>query len=148
MSYQTNIDRAARENQDFRRVLYTTKNTQLVLMAVQPGDDVGLEIHDLDQVLVFVAGQGKSLLGGKEGAIGPGTVTVVPAGTEHNFINTGNEPLRLYTIYSPPEHAPGTVHATKADAERAEAEEHGRQAPAVGTGRAFSVGSLKGSSGR
>lgn len=144
MSYQTNIERAARENQDFRRVLYTTKNTQLVLMTVQPGDDVGLEVHDLDQVLVFVSGQGKSYLGGKEGSIGPGTVTVVPAGTEHNFVNTGSDPLRLYTVYSPPEHAPGTVHATKEEAERAEAEEHGRPAPTQGVGRTFSVGSLKG----
>lgn len=145
MSYQANIERAARENQDFRRVLHTTKHTQLVLMAVQPGDDIGLEVHDVeDQVLVFVSGQGKSYLEGKEAPLGAGTVTVVPAGTEHNIVNTGNEPLRLYTIYSPPHHAPGTVHATKADAERAEAEEHGKTAPSAGMGRSLSVGSLKG----
>lgn len=143
MSYQANIERATRENDDFRRVLYTSGNTQLVVMSVQPGDDIGLETHDLDQVLVFVAGSGRSELNGKQAPIGPGTVVVVPAGTEHNFVNTGNEPLKLYTVYAPPEHPDGTVHATKADAERAEALEHGREPPVPVGGRNFTVGSLK-----
>ena len=139
MSYSTDIQRAARENDDFRRVLHTTERTQLVLMSVQPGDDIGLETHDLDQVLVFVAGTGYSLLGGRRSDVGPGTTVVVPAGTEHNFVNTGAEPLRLFTIYAPPEHADGTVHRTKADADEAEAREHAAKAP----GRTLTVGSLR-----
>ncbi|WP_373047436.1 cupin domain-containing protein [Vulgatibacter sp.] len=144
MSFTTDIQAATRENEDFRRVLFTTERTQLVVMSVLPGDDVGLETHDLDQVLVFVTGRGYSLLGGKRGEIGPGTVVVVPAGTEHNFVNTGNEPLKLYTVYAPPEHADGTVHRTKAEAEEAEAREHGHGAGAgEQAGHAFTVGSLR-----
>lgn len=140
MGYSTDVRRAALENEDFRRVLYTTDRTQLVLMSVQPGDDIGLETHDLDQVLYFVAGKGYSLLGGKRGEIGPGTLVVVPAGTEHNFVNTGDEPLKLFTVYAPPEHPDGTVHRTKAEAEEAEARAHGGGASA---GHAFTVGSLR-----
>ena len=115
MSYSIDIQQAARENDAFRRVLFTTERTQLVLMSVLPGDDIGLETHDLDQVLVFVAGTGYSLLGGKRHELAPGTAVVVPAGTEHNFVNTGREPLKLYTVYAPPEHPDGTVHRTKAE---------------------------------
>lgn len=136
MAYQTKITDAVRANTDFRRVLFTTAKTQLVLMNVKPGEDIGLETHHLDQVLVFVSGQGKAILNGKESQIGPGDVVVVPEGTEHNFINTGSEPLKLYTVYAPPEHADGTVHRTKAEAEAAEAAEHGG-APG------FTVGSLR-----
>lgn len=144
MSFSADVQAAALANTDFRRELFTTERTQLVLMSVQPGDDVGLETHTLDQVLVFVAGRGESLLGGQRGVVGPGTVVVVPAGTEHDFVNTGADPLKLFTVYAPPEHAPGTVHETKADAEAAEAAEHGHAPPArqAGTG-GFSVGSLR-----
>jgi len=140
MSYQTQIYEATKANTDFRRVLYTTEHSQLVLMSVEPGDDIGLETHDLDQVLVFVSGRARSLLNGREGSIGPGDVVVVPAGTEHNFINIGDEPLKLFTVYAPPEHPAGTVHRTKADAERAEALEHAEKS--AGTG--FTIGSLRG----
>lgn len=140
MSYSTDIFEAARKNEDFRRVLFTTERTQLVLMSVNPGDDIGLEVHHLDQVLVFVSGTGYSLLDGKRGPIGPGTVVVVPAGTEHNFVNTGDEPLKLFTVYAPPEHPDGTVHRTKAEAEAAEAAEH---AGAGQPGYSFTVGSLR-----
>lgn len=125
MSYQGNIVQLALANGHFRKVLYTTERTQLVLMCVQPGDDIGFETHDLDQVLVFVAGQAETLLGGHQGAVGAGDVVVVPAGTAHNFINSGDEPLKLYTVYAPPEHAPGTIHRTKAEADAAEALHHG-----------------------
>ena len=120
-------------------MLFTTERTQLVLMSVLPGDDIGLETHDLDQVLCFVSGSGYSVLGGKRNPVGPGTVVVVPAGVEHNFVNTGNEPLKLFTVYAPPEHADGTVHRTKAEADAAEAAEHA----AKEAGNAFTVGSLR-----
>lgn len=142
MAYRIRIDDAAKQNEDFRRVLFTTPRTQLVLMTVQPGDDIGLETHDLDQVLCFVSGRGESVLAGERAPIGPGDVVVVPAGTEHNFINIGSEPLRLFTVYAPPEHADGTVHVTKAEADEAEAREHGREPPSD-TGRSFTVGSLR-----
>lgn len=144
MAFSVDIQRAAEANTDFRRVLYTTPLTQLVLMNVQPGEDIGLETHDLDQVLVFVSGRGESLLDGTRNEISPGTVVVVPAGVEHNFVNTGAEPLKLYTIYSPPEHADGTVHRTKAEADAAEAAEHGHAPPkSVDGAKGLTVGSLR-----
>jgi mannose-6-phosphate isomerase-like protein (cupin superfamily) len=138
MPFQTRIDEAARANAFFRRVLFTTSRSQLVLMSVEPGEDIGLETHHLDQVLFFVSGTGKAILDGQQSSVGPGDVVVVPEGTQHNFVNTGSEPLKLYTIYAPPEHAPDTVHRTRAEAMRAEAEEQGR-----GEAPAFTVGSLK-----
>ena len=152
MSYQVNIVQAALANPHFRKELYTTPLTQVVLMCVQPGDDIGLETHHLDQVLVFVAGACDSYLNGVRGHVVAGDLVVVPAGTEHNFVNTGDEPLRLYTVYAPPEHAPGTVHKTKAEAEAAEALEHGHgghvtaavpKAPVKNSAR-YTVGSLLG----
>ncbi len=139
MSFQVDIREAAKSNQDFRRVLFTTERTQLVVMSVNPGEDIGLETHDLDQVLAFVEGTGEALLDGVRSAIRPGDVFVVPAGTEHNFINTGTEALKLYTVYAPPEHPHGTVHVTKADAERAEAMEHAEKVREAG----LTVGSLR-----
>lgn len=144
MAFSIDIHRAAETNTDFRRVLYTTPLSQLVLMNVQPGEDIGLETHDLDQVLVFVSGRGESVLEGARHEISPGTVVVVPAGTEHNFVNTGAEPLKLYTVYAPPEHAHGTVHRTKAEADAAEAAEHGHAAPKPADGsKNLTVGSLR-----
>ena len=131
MSYHANLVQAALSNSYFRKVLYTTERTQVVVMSVEPGDDIGLETHDLDQVLVFVAGSGEYLVGDHRGLIGPGDVVVVPAHFQHNFVNTGSEPLKLYTVYAPPEHAPGTIHRTKAEAEAAEAAEHGHAAAAA-----------------
>ena len=118
----TNIERDTLENEDFRRVLFTGPNTQLVLMTLQPGEDIGLETHDgHDQFIRVEAGAGVALLNGEESALEDGTSVVIPAGVEHNVVNTSaDEPLRLYTLYSPPEHPDGTVHHTKQEAEAAE----------------------------
>ena len=116
------IIRLAMENSSFRRVLVTGQNSQVVLMSVPPGGEIGEEVHDhVDQVLVFVTGTGEAILGGDRSPVGPGRLAFVPAGTRHNFVNSGHEDLKLYTVYAPPEHAPGTVHETKADADAAEA---------------------------
>ena len=114
--YVTNIEKATRENNDFRRVLYTAKNSQLVLMSLKPGEEIGEEVHTLDQFLRFEAGTGKVILDGVEHIVADGHAVVVPAGTKHNVINTGDMDMKLYTVYSPPEHRNGVVHATKADA--------------------------------
>ena len=114
------IVRRTLENTDFRREILTNEHSQLVLMSIEPGDDVGEETHEVDQILVFVQGEGESILDGRRGRIGEGTLVSVPAGTLHNFVNTGSKPLKLYTIYAPPEEASGTLHRTKADAEEAE----------------------------
>lgn len=124
MSYHTNLVQAAKSNSFFRKELYTTERSQIVVMSIEPGDDIGAEVHDLDQVLVFVSGEGEFQVGGQKGEVQPGDVVVVPAHTEHDFINTGSTPLKLYTVYAPPEHAPGTVHRTKAEAMASEAKEH------------------------
>ncbi len=121
-TYIGNIEEATRANETFRTVIHTAPHSQLVVMALKPGEDIGLEIHpDNDQFLRIEAGEGKAIVAGVEHAIADSFAVVVPAGTEHNIINTGTAPLKLYTIYSPAHHAPGTVHATKADAEAAEA---------------------------
>lgn len=131
MSFQANVSQAVLANTAFRREIYTTERSQIVAMCVQPGEDIGLEVHEgIDQVLFFLEGQGESVLGGHRGLVAPGDVVVVPSGTWHNFVNTGPAPMKLYTVYAPPEHAPGTVHLTKAEAEAAEAAEHAHGAPA------------------
>lgn len=143
MSFHVNVVEAAKANSDFRRELYTTPLSQLVLMSVLPGDDIGLEQHHLDQHLFFVQGSGTFVVGEHRGTMGPGDVVIVPAGHWHNFVNTGVEPLKLFTVYAPPEHAAGTVHHTKAEADAAEAAEHAADAaarPATG----LTVGSLFG----
>ncbi len=106
----------------FRQEILTNEHSQVVLMSVEPGDDVGEETHDVDQVLVFVEGEGESVLNGERGRIGAGSFVSVPAGTRHNFINTGTTPLKLYTVYAPPEEEPGTLHRTRAEAMEAEQE--------------------------
>ena len=113
--YVTNIEKATLENENYRKVLYTAKNSQLVLMTIQPGDEIGLETHDLDQFIRIEAGKATVTLDGVEHSMEDDWAVVIPAGTEHNVVNTGDAPLRLYSIYSPPEHKDGTVHATKAD---------------------------------
>lgn len=116
--YVTNITEAARENNDFRRVLYTSQYSQLVLMSLLPGEDIGAEVHDLDQFLRVESGEGRAMIDGNEHPVGEGSALVVPAGADHNIVNTSEtEPLKLYTVYSPPEHRDGTIHATKAEAE-------------------------------
>lgn len=111
-----NIEQMSLENTDFRRVLYTAKNSQLVLMSLPPGEEIGEETHHLDQFIRFEKGSGKAILDDVENPIEDGTALVIPAGTKHNVINTGEVPLKLYTVYSPPEHLDGVVHPTKADA--------------------------------
>ena len=116
MQYK-NIEQSALENNNFRKVLFTNKHSQVVLMSILPGEDIGREVHEVvDQVLVFVKGAGQAVVGGETHDIGAGDIFAVPAGTEHDFINTGDEVLKLFTVYSPPEHPDGVVHATKADA--------------------------------
>ncbi|MFP4312520.1 MAG: cupin domain-containing protein [Nitriliruptoraceae bacterium] len=112
------MDSLAQENDDFRRVLMTGEKMQLVAMTIQPGDDIGAESHEgHDQVLYFASGKGEAVLDDERFAVGPGHLVLVRSGVHHNFINTGDEPLRIVTAYAPPEHAPGTVHADKAAAE-------------------------------
>lgn len=113
--YITDIERDTLANDDFRRVLFTGPNLQLVLMALRPGEDIGLETHDgHDQFIRIEAGSGVARLNGEETPLADGSIVVIPAGVEHNIVNTSNdEALRLYTLYSPPEHAAGTVHPTK-----------------------------------
>ncbi len=117
------IARAARDNDAFRREVFTGDHEQVVVMTIPPGGEIGEEVHpDTDQVLVFVDGQGEAQLDGESSTVGPNDLVFVRAGTTHNFLNTGDVPLRLITIYAPPEHEPGTVHLTK---EEADAAEHG-----------------------
>ena len=112
-----NIEALADENTDFRRVLYTAKNCQLVLMALKPQEEIGAEVHTLDQFFRVEEGTGEAVLDGVVTAIHAGFAMLVPAGTHHNIIDTGGAPLKLYTIYSPPNHRDGVVHHTRADAE-------------------------------
>lgn len=112
----------AKGNDAFRRVVSTAEHVQVVVMTVPEGGEIGEETHrGIDQVLVFVEGHGEAELDGDTRPVGPGDLVVVPAGTRHNFRATGSGPLRLWTVYGPPEHAPDTVHATKAEAD---ADEH------------------------
>lgn len=111
------IEDLVESNSDFRRVLYTGKNLQLVLMSLRPGEDIGEEVHgDRDQFFRIEDGEGEILIDGRRSRVNGDDAIVVPAGARHNLINTGARPMRLYTLYGPPEHADGTVHATKADA--------------------------------
>ena len=112
------IEDQAEDNSDFRRVVYTGENLQLVLMSLKPGEDIGEEVHnDRDQFFRVEKGKGEVLIDGKRSKIKDNDAVLVPAGARHNIINTGEKPLRLYTLYGPPEHRDGTVHATKADAQ-------------------------------
>jgi len=121
--YVVNIEKISLQNENFRTVLYTAKNSQLVVMSLKPGEDIGEEIHQLDQFIRCEMGQGKAFLDDIPYAISDGFAIVVPAGTKHNIINISQDkPLKLYTVYSPPNHRDGVVHQTKAQAE--ENEEH------------------------
>jgi mannose-6-phosphate isomerase-like protein (cupin superfamily) len=112
------IEERTEKNSDFRRVLYTGKQMQLVLMALRPGEEIGEEIHhDRDQFFRVEKGKGEVWIDGHKTTIKSDVAIVVPAGARHNVKNTGGEALKLYTLYAPPEHADGTVHATKADAQ-------------------------------
>ncbi len=118
----------AEKSPDFRRVLWTGTKTQLVVMTIPPGGEIGEEVHeDIDQILTFVSGIGEARVGGAKKQVAQGDLVVVPAGTKHNFLSTGTNPLVLYTVYGPPEHADGAVHHTKEEAD--EAEESGQDEP-------------------
>jgi mannose-6-phosphate isomerase-like protein (cupin superfamily) len=120
--YSVDIEQATLENEYFRRVLYTGPHSQLVVMSIEPGGEIGLERHDgVDQFIRVETGEGEAILDGERHALRDGSAVVIPSGTEHNVINTSRtDPLRLYTVYSPPEHPDGTVHRTKAEADAAE----------------------------
>jgi mannose-6-phosphate isomerase-like protein (cupin superfamily) len=123
--YVTDIEKATFANENFRKVLYTTKHSQLVVMHIEVGQDIGEEVHDVDQFLRIEVGTAKAVLNGVEHDVSDGFSITVPAGTKHNIINTSPEvPLKLYTVYAPPNHKDGLVHKTKADAEADEPNDH------------------------
>lgn len=118
----------AEKNPDFRRVLWTGKYSQLVIMTIPPGGEIGEEVHEgVDQILTFVSGVGEAVVSGQKKAVAQGDLVVVPAGRKHNFVNTGPNPLVLYTVYGPPEHADKAVHRTKEEADKME--EAGKDEP-------------------
>jgi mannose-6-phosphate isomerase-like protein (cupin superfamily) len=112
-----NIEDIAVKNEDFRQVLYTAKNCQLVVMSLKPKEEIGMEMHKLDQFFRVEEGTGEAVLDGVHRTISAGFAVLVPAGANHNIINTGSFPMKLYTLYSPPNHRDGVVHHTRAEAE-------------------------------
>ena len=126
MGYIDNIEKETLENSNFRKVLFTGSHMQLVVMSLKPGEDIGEEVHNtVDQFFRFESGEGKVVMNGEESIVGAEMVAIVPAGTQHNIINTSEtEDLKLYTIYAPANHPEGTVHVTKEEAMAAEEEHH------------------------
>ena len=119
--FVADIEKLTVENTDFRRVLYTGKYLQLVLMTLQPGDEIGAEVHeDRDQFFRIESGSGEVSIDGKRTPVKDDDAVIVPAGARHNVVNTGDKPLTLYTLYGPPEHRDGVVHKTKAEADASE----------------------------
>ena len=120
-----NIEEKTEQNNFFRQVLYTGKHTQLVVMSLLPGEEIGMEVHpQVDQFFRIEEGRAKVIIDGEEHEVDEGFAIIVPAGSQHNVINTGSNPLKLYTLYSPPNHPDGTIHPTRAEAMAAEKEEH------------------------
>jgi mannose-6-phosphate isomerase-like protein (cupin superfamily) len=115
--YVHDLEDMAVRNQDFRQVLYTAKFSQLVVMSLKPGEDIGEEVHKLDQFFRVEQGSGQAVINGVSKPIASGFAVIVPAGARHNIVNTGKEALKLYTLYSPPNHRDGVVHRTRADAQ-------------------------------
>ena len=116
--YAANIEKLTEKNTDFRHVLYTGKHSQLVLMTLKAGEEIGMEVHDtVDQFFRFEAGEGEVYIDGVKHKVKDGDCAIVPSGAQHNVVNTGKKELKLYTIYSPPEHIDKTVRHTKKDAE-------------------------------
>jgi len=120
MAYVRNLEEDTVENNNFRKVLNTTEKSQLVVMSLLPGEDIGEEVHDVDQFIRIEKGEGKAVLNGEEFNIEDEFAVVIPAGTRHNIINSNDSEMKLYTVYTPPEHADGIIHKTKAEAEAAE----------------------------
>lgn len=121
-----NIEDIAIKNKDFRHVLYTAKNCQLVVMSLAPKEEIGMEVHHLDQFFRVEEGSGEAILDGVHTKIQAGFAVLVPAGAKHNIVNTGSTSLKLYTIYSPPNHRDGVVHHTRAEAEKDDEEFDGK----------------------
>ncbi|HEY6201769.1 MAG TPA: cupin domain-containing protein [Candidatus Limnocylindria bacterium] len=111
---------AAKENDSFRKVVFTAAKSQVVLMSLLPGEEIGAESHDGDQLLYAVKGEGVAVINGAREPFEKGAILCVPAGALHNVVNTGERPMKLFTVYAPPQHAAETIHATKADADAAE----------------------------
>lgn len=125
--FSDNIEKLTVENANFRKVIFTGPNSQLVLMSLRPGEDIGVEVHHVDQFFRVESGTGKAIVDGREFVVEDGSALLVAAGSEHNILNTGNDDLKLYTIYSPANHIDGRIHATKSDAEKdVEDEEFGK----------------------
>jgi mannose-6-phosphate isomerase-like protein (cupin superfamily) len=123
IGFVQNIEQLTVENENFRKVLYTAKHSQLVLMSLKPGEEIGEEVHDVDQFFRFEKGEGRVFIDGTESTVSDGTAVIVPAGASHNVVNASEtEMLKLYTLYCPPHHKVGTVHATKEQAEADEEE--------------------------
>ncbi len=120
--YIGDIEKETKENDNFRKVIYTAKSIQLVVMSIQPGDEIGEEVHDLDQFIRIEEGKGRAVLNDIEHEVEDDYAVIIPAGMKHNVLNTGDKPLKLYSIYSPPEHRDGVVHETREKA--MEDEEH------------------------
>ena len=116
--YVQNIESISVKNENFRQVLYTAKNCQLVVMALNPKEEIGMEVHELDQFFRVEEGIGEAVLDGVHKMISAGFAVLVPAGTNHNIINTGTTPMKLYTLYSPPNHRDGVIHKTRVEAEK------------------------------
>ncbi len=114
--YVADIEKETEDNDNFRKVLYTARNSQLVVMSINPGEEIGEEIHDLDQFIRIEDGKGKVILNDIEHEIKDDYGVVIPAGVKHNVVNNGDKPLKLYTIYSPPEHRDGVLHKTREEA--------------------------------
>lgn len=119
-TYVGNIEQETLENSNFRHVLFTAKNSQLVVMSLKPGEDIGEEVHDVDQFLRIEKGTGSTVLDGEEHPITDGFAILVPAGVKHNIINNNDGEMKIYTVYSPPNHKDGTIHVTKEQAESGE----------------------------
>ncbi len=125
MGFNVDIIAAAKGNAFFRQVLATGPHAQVVVMSIPPGGEIGEEVHEhVDQVLAFVVGEGVAIMDGEESMVGPDHLVLVPAGTRHNVVNRGTVDLRLYTVYAPPQHADGTIHRTKAEADADEADQY------------------------
>ncbi|MES2225335.1 MAG: cupin domain-containing protein [Patescibacteria group bacterium] len=121
--FVSNIEEDSLQNDNFREVLYTGTYMQLVVMSINPGEEIGEEVHGQDQFIRVEEGEGKAVLDGKEHELSDGFAVVVPAGTKHNIINTGTDSLKLYTIYAAPHHKDGVIHKTKAAAEKDKTDE-------------------------
>jgi mannose-6-phosphate isomerase-like protein (cupin superfamily) len=120
--FNKDVIELATKNKNFQKEVYLDENCQIVLMSIEPGEDIGEETHDADQTTFFVAGEGQAVIDGHKTKVGPNHLLVIPKGACHNIINKGEEPLKLYSVYSPPAEDPGVNHKTKADAEAAEEE--------------------------